>query len=101
MNEEQRNGESGEKPELSRNCKGGVRLPQSFHKGAGERGTEPGCRLYFIIKRLREAWSRMRGGKTFSHSDLAVPFFINVTFMAGGMPGRKEEGAQWGFLIRR
>ena len=42
-------------PVKSRSCLAtvrGVRLPQSFHKGAGERGTEPGCRLYFIIKRL-------------------------------------------------
>lgn len=43
----------------------------------------------------------MGDGKNFSHFSLVVPFFINVTFMAGGMPGRKEEGAQWGFLIRR
>ena len=44
----------------------------------------------------------MGDGKNFSHFSLAVLFFMmSVTFMAGGMPGRKEEEAQWGFLIRR
>lgn len=42
-------------PVKSRSCLATVRevgLLWSFHRGAGERGTEPGCRLYFIIKRL-------------------------------------------------
>lgn len=78
----------------------GVRLPQSFHKGAGERGTEPGCRLYFIIKRLARHGPDERWEKIFSFQ-FGCAFFINVTFMAGGKPGRKEEEAQWGFLIRR
>ena len=78
----------------------GVRLPQSFHKGAGERGTEPGCRLYFIIKRL--ARHEPDGGwEMFSHFSLAVPFMMSVIFMDGRVPGRKEEGTRWGFLIRQ
>ena len=95
MNEEQRNGESGEKPELYRNCTG-----SPFTKGQGNEEPSQGAVCISSSKDSR-GMGRMRGGKTFSHSDLAVPFFINVTFMAGGMPGRKEEGAQWGFLIRR
>ena len=90
-------------PVKSRSCLAtvrGVRLPQSFHKGAGERGTEPGCRLYFIIKRLARHEPDGRWEKIFSFQ-FGCAFFINVTFMAGGMPGRKEEEAQWGFLIRR
>ena len=78
----------------------GVRLPQSFHKGAGERGTEPGCRLYFIIKRL--ARHEPDGGwEMFSHFSLAVPFMMSVIFMDGRVLGRKEEGTRWGFLIQQ
>ena len=78
----------------------GVRLPQSFHKGAGERGTEPGCRLYFIIKRLARHEPDGRW-ENFSHFSLAVPFMMSVIFMDGRVPGRKEEGTRWGFLIRQ
>ncbi len=43
----------------------------------------------------------MGDGKNFSHFSLVVPFMISVIFMDGRVPGRKEEEAQWGFLIRR
>ena len=79
----------------------GVGLPQSFHKGAGERGTEPGCRLYFIIKRL--ARHEPDGGweKFFSFQFGCAFFMMSVIFMDGRVPGRKEEGTRWGFLIRQ
>ena len=56
-------------PVKNRSCLATVRevgLPQSFHRGAGERGTEPGCRLYFIIKRLARHEPDGRWGKFFS-----------------------------------
>lgn len=43
----------------------------------------------------------MGDGEKFFSFQFGCAFFINVTFMAGGMPGRKEEEAQWGFLIRQ
>lgn len=54
----------------------------------------------FIIKRLARHEPDGRWEKIFSFQ-FGWAFFINVTFMAGGMPGRKEEEAQWGFLIRQ
>jgi len=45
--------------------------------------------------------SRMGDGKNFSHFSLAVPFMMSVIFMDGRVPGRKEEGTRWGFLIRQ
>ena len=45
--------------------------------------------------------SRMGDGEKFSHFSLAVPFMISVIFMDGRVPGRKEEGTRWGFLIRQ
>ena len=65
MNEDQRNGESGEKPELSRNC--------PFTKGQGNEELSQGAVCISSSKDSR-GMGRMRDGKTFSHSDLAVPF---------------------------
>ena len=45
--------------------------------------------------------SRMGDGKNFSHFSLAVLFMMSVIFMDGRVPGRKEEGTRWGFLIRQ
>ena len=99
MNEEQRNGESGEKPELSRSCKGSRPAVVLSQRG---RQTMNRARVPFdfIIKRLARHEPDGRWEKIFSFQ-FGCAFFINVTFMAGGMPGRKEEEAQWGFLIRR
>lgn len=60
------------------------------------------ARVPFVFhhQKTREAWAGWRMGNVFSFQ-FGCAFFINVTFMAGGMPGRKEEEAQWGFLIRR
>lgn len=54
----------------------------------------------FIIKRLARHEPDGRWEK-FSHFSLAVPFMMSVIFMDGRVPGRKEEGTRWGFLIRQ
>ena len=99
MNEEQRNGESGEKPELSRNCKGSRPAVVLSQRG---RQTMNRARVPFdfIIKRLARHEPDGRWEK-FSHFSLAVPFMMSVIFMDGRVPGRKEEGTRWGFLIRQ
>lgn len=99
MNEEQRNGESGEKPELSRSCKGSPPAAVLSQRG---RQTMNRARVPFdfIIKRLARHEPDGRWEK-FSHFSLAVPFMMSVIFMDGRVPGRKEEGTRWGFLIRQ
>ena len=99
MNEEQRNGESGEKPELSRSCKGSRPAVVLSQRG---RQTMNRARVPFdfIIKRLARHEPDGRWEK-FSHFSLAVPFMMSVIFMDGRVPGRKEEGTRWGFLIRQ
>ena len=72
MNEEQRNGESGEKSELSRSCKGSRPAVVLSQRG---RQTMNRARVPFdfIIKRL--ARHEPDGGwEMFSHFSLAVPF---------------------------
>lgn len=54
----------------------------------------------FIIKRLARHEPDGRW-ENFSHFSLAVPFMMSVIFMDGRVPGRKEEGTRWGFLIRQ
>ena len=69
MNEDQRNGESGEKPEQ-------YPLPpcrSPFTKGQGNEELSQGAVCISSSKDSR-GMGRMRDGKTFSHSDLAVPF---------------------------
>ncbi len=99
MNEEQRNGESGEKPELSRSCKGSPPAAVLSQRG---RQTMNRARVPFdfIIKRLARHEPDGRW-ENFSHFSLAVPFMMSVIFMDGRVPGRKEEGTRWGFLIRQ
>ena len=72
MNEEQRNGESGEKPELSRNCKGSRPAVVLSQRG---RQTMNRARVPFdfIIKRLARHEPDGRWEK-FSHFSLVVPF---------------------------
>ena len=96
---ESNNGESGEKPELSRSCKGSPPAAVLSQRG---RQTMNRARVpfNFIIKRL--ARHEPDGGwEMFSHFSLAVPFMMSVIFMDGRVPGRKEEGTRWGFLIRQ
>lgn len=73
MNEEQRNGESGEKPELSRNCKVESACCGPFTEGQADNEPSQGAVCISSSKDSR-GMSRMRDGKMFSHSDLAVPF---------------------------
>jgi len=73
MNEDQRNGESGEKPELSRSCKVESACRSPFTKGQGNEELSQGAVCISSSKDSR-GMGRMRDGKTFSHSDLAVPF---------------------------
>lgn len=54
----------------------------------------------FIIKRLARHEPDGRWEKFFSFQ-FGCAFFMSLTFMVGRMLRRKEEGAQWGFLIRQ
>ena len=100
MNEEQRNGESGEKPELSRNCKVESACCGPFTEGQADNEPSQGAVCISSSKDSR-GMSRMGDGEKFSHFSLAVPFMMSVIFMDGRVPGRKEEGTRWGFLIRQ
>ena len=100
MNEEQRNGESGEKPELSRSCKGSPPAAVLSQRG---RQTMNRARVPFdfIIKRLARHEPDGRWEKFFSFQFGCASFMMSVIFMDGRVPGRKEEGTRWGFLIRQ
>ena len=73
MNEEQRNGESGKKSELSRSCKVEFACCGPFTEGQADNEPSQGAVCISSSKDSR-GMGRMRDGKTFSHSDLAVPF---------------------------
>ena len=55
----------------------------------------------FIIKRLARHEPDGRWEKFFSFQFGCAFFMMSVIFMDGRVPGRKEEGTRWGFLIRQ
>ena len=96
MNEEQRNGESGEKPELSRNCKGSRPAVVLSQRG---RQTMNRARVPFdfIIKRLARHEPDGRWEKFFSFQ-FGCAFYDECNFYGRQSAGKKGRGNTMGIF---